>query len=46
MAEARYFNLPRLKGEEVAHSMFEKTKKDAQIRFNKLMQKLKIQNEE
>ena len=46
MAEARYFNLPRLKGQEAAHEMFEKTKKDAQTRLNKLIVKAKMQEEE
>lgn len=46
MKEARYFNLPRLKGQEVADQMFDKTLKDAQVRYNKLVTKLKIQNEQ
>ena len=46
MKEARYFNLPRLKGQEVADEMFAKTLKDAQTRYNKLVTKLKLQNED
>lgn len=46
MKEARYFNLPRLKGQEVADEMFAKTLKDAQTRYNKLQAKLKMQNED
>ena len=45
MTEARYFNLPRLKGQEVADEMFAKTLKDAQTRYNKLVTKLKLQEE-
>ena len=43
MNEARYFNLPRLKGEETATAMFAKTLSDAQIRYEKLIQKQKLQ---
>lgn len=45
MQEARYFNLPRIKGQEEAEKMFAQAKKDAQTRFNKLLIKEKIQNE-
>jgi len=45
MQEARYFNLPRIKGQEEAEKMFAQAKKDAQTRFNKLLTKEKIQNE-
>ncbi len=44
MQEARYFNLPRLKGQEAADEMFDKTMKDAQTRLQKLIQKEKLQN--
>jgi len=43
MNEARYFNLPRLKGEDAAESMFTKTLTDAKIRYEKLIQKQKLQ---
>ena len=46
MSEARYFNLPKLKGEEVAKEMFAKTLSDAQTRYNKLVAKVKMQNEQ
>lgn len=46
MREARYFNLPKLKGQEEADKMFAKTLSDAQIRYKKLMDKQKIQNAE
>lgn len=45
MQEARYFNLPRIKGQEEADKMFEKAKTDAQTRFNKLLAKEALQNE-
>jgi pyruvate-ferredoxin/flavodoxin oxidoreductase len=45
MREARYFNLPKLKGQEEADKMFAKTLKDAQTRYDKLLTKVKIQNE-
>ncbi|QTQ14396.1 pyruvate:ferredoxin (flavodoxin) oxidoreductase [Treponema parvum] len=45
MNEARYFNLPRLKGEETAKIMFAKTLSDAKIRYEKLIQKQKLQEE-
>ena len=43
MNEARYFNLPKLKGQEAAEKMFAKTLSDAQTRYNKLVNKAKIQ---
>jgi len=43
MNEARYFNLPKLKGEEVANQMFDKTLHDAQVRYQKLVTKEKMQ---
>ncbi len=43
MAEARYFNLPKLKGADVAKELFEKTENDAKIRYNKLITKQKLQ---
>ncbi|MEE3486882.1 MAG: pyruvate:ferredoxin (flavodoxin) oxidoreductase [Bulleidia sp.] len=46
MREARYFNLPKLKGQEEADKMFAKTLSDAQIRYKKLMDKQKIQDAE
>ena len=46
LAEARYFNLPRIKGQEEAERLFAKAKADAQVRYEKLMKKVKIQNEE
>ena len=46
MNEARYFNLPRLKGEEVAEAMFAKTLSDAKRRYEKLIQKQKIQEDQ
>ncbi|MGN1389128.1 MAG: thiamine pyrophosphate-dependent enzyme, partial [Bulleidia sp.] len=46
MNEARYFNLPKVRGEEVAEQMFAKTLSDAQIRYNKLVSKVKLQNEQ
>ena len=45
MNEARYFNLPKLKGQEAADKMFEKTLHDAQTRYTKLVNKAKIQEE-
>ena len=39
MNEARYFNLPKLKGAEVAEAAFAKTKADAQRRYTKLVKK-------
>ena len=45
MNEARYFNLPKLKGQEEAEKMFAKTLSDAQTRYNKLVNKAKIQEE-
>jgi pyruvate-ferredoxin/flavodoxin oxidoreductase len=44
MQEARYFNLPRIKGQEEADKMFAQAKKDAQTRFNKLLTKEALQN--
>ncbi len=46
MAEARYFNLPALKGKEAAAELFAKTLSDAQIRYNKLIAKKKLQDEQ
>ena len=46
MKEGRYFNLPRIKGQEEADRLFDKTLHDAQTRFNKLLAKEKLQNEE
>ena len=37
LSETRYNQLPKLKGEETAHAMFEKTKADAQRRYNRLV---------
>lgn len=45
MQEARYFNLPRIKGQEEAEKMFAKAKKDAQTRLSKLIAKEALQNE-
>ncbi len=45
MNEARYFNLPKLKGQEEAEKMFAKTLSDAQTRYTKLVNKAKIQEE-
>jgi pyruvate-ferredoxin/flavodoxin oxidoreductase len=45
MQEARYFNLPRIKGQEAADKMFAKAKKDAQTRLSKLIAKEALQNE-
>ena len=45
MQEARYFNLPRIKGQEEADRMFAKAKADAQTRFQKLLTKEALQNE-
>jgi pyruvate-ferredoxin/flavodoxin oxidoreductase len=46
MREARYFNLPKQKGEEEANKMFAKTLSDAQTRYNKLVAKVKMQEEQ
>ncbi len=43
MREARYFNLPKLKGQEVADEMFAKTLADAKVRYNKLISKRDMQ---
>ncbi len=45
MREARYFNLPKLKGQEVADEMFAKTLADAQTRYKKLIAKKNMQEE-
>ncbi len=37
MTETRYNQLPKLKGEETAHEMFEKTRSDAMKRYNRLV---------
>ena len=44
MSEARYFNLPKLRGQEAAEAAFAKTKHDAQIRYEKLVKKVNDQN--
>ena len=46
MNEARYFNLPKLRGQEVADQMFAKTLSDAQTRYKKLLTKQKLQDAE
>ncbi|MBQ9154641.1 MAG: pyruvate:ferredoxin (flavodoxin) oxidoreductase [Solobacterium sp.] len=46
LAEARYFNLPKLKGAEAAEELFAKTEADAKIRYNKLVAKKKLQDEQ
>ena len=46
MNEARYFNLPRIRGEEAAEAAFAKTLSDAQKRYKKLVTKAKLQDEE
>ncbi|MBE6123012.1 MAG: pyruvate:ferredoxin (flavodoxin) oxidoreductase [Erysipelotrichaceae bacterium] len=46
LAEARYFNLPKLKGAEAAEELFAKTESDAKIRYNKLVAKKKLQDEQ
>ncbi|MBR2677503.1 MAG: pyruvate:ferredoxin (flavodoxin) oxidoreductase [Solobacterium sp.] len=43
MNEARYFNLPKLKGQEAAEEAFAKTLSDAKTRYTKLVNKAKIQ---
>ena len=45
MNEARYFNLPSVKGEEEAEAMFAKTLSDAKKRYEKLVLKVKLQDE-
>ena len=45
MNEARYFNLPKLRGTEAAEAAFAKTLSDAQKRYNKLIKKAKFQDE-
>lgn len=45
MNEARYFNLPKLKGEEEAEKLFAKTLSDAQTRYTKLVRKKNSQEE-
>ena len=44
--EARYFNLPAIKGEEEAKALFEKTLSDAKKRYSKLITKVKLQEEQ
>jgi pyruvate-ferredoxin/flavodoxin oxidoreductase len=39
MNEARYFNLPKIRGQEEAEALFAKTLADAQVRYNKLKNK-------
>lgn len=43
--EARYFNLPSIKGEEAANELFEKTLSDAKKRYAKLITKVKLQED-
>ena len=43
MNEARYFNLPKLKGQEAAEAAFAKTLSAAQTRYTKLINQAKIQ---
>ena len=45
MNEARYFNLPKLRGAEAAEEAFAKTLSDAQIRYKKLVTKAKLQED-
>lgn len=44
MNEARYFNLPKLKGQEAAEAAFAKTLSDAQNRYKKLKNKAENQD--
>ena len=44
MNEARYFNLPKLRGQEAAEAAFAKTLSDAQRRYTKLVQKASLQD--
>ena len=44
MNEARYFNLPKLRGQEAAEAAFAKTLSDAQRRYSKLIQKASLQD--
>ena len=44
MNEARYFNLPKLRGQEAAEAAFAKTLSDAQRRYTKLIQKASLQD--
>ena len=44
MNEARYFNLPKLRGQEAAEAAFAKTLSDAQRRYSKLVQKASLQD--
>ncbi|MGP1376344.1 MAG: pyruvate:ferredoxin (flavodoxin) oxidoreductase [Bulleidia sp.] len=44
MREARYFNLPKIKGEEAAAEMFAKTLADAKTRYSKLIAKKNMQD--
>jgi hypothetical protein len=46
MAEARYFNLPKLKGAEAAEELFAKTEEDAKKRYQKLVTKKMLQDAE
>jgi pyruvate-ferredoxin/flavodoxin oxidoreductase len=43
MNEARYFNLPKIKGQDAADALFAKTLSDAQTRYNKLVTKANAQ---
>ena len=44
--EARYFNLPKVLGQEEADKLFEKARKDAEKRYNRLLFKKRVQDEE
>ncbi len=44
MNEARFFNLPRIRGEEEAKELFAKAKKDAMVRYEKLVAKKTMQD--
>jgi pyruvate-ferredoxin/flavodoxin oxidoreductase len=39
MNEARYFNLPKIRGQEAADALFAKTLSDAKVRYYKLKNK-------
>ena len=43
MNEARYFNLPKIRGAEAAEAAFAKTLSDAQKRYSKLVTKVNDQ---
>lgn len=44
MNEARFFNLPRIRGEEVAKELFDKAQHDAKVRYEKLLAKKAMQD--